>query len=123
MASASTMHTALLRLRCALATENFELKTKQLRRAIQAKFNSGQPRDDRGRWTSDGGQSGNTSGEQPIMSVAARRVSPSVRAMCETQYQLDLIECRLVALPNCYRQAMARLAACQHGDPIPPLNY
>jgi hypothetical protein len=80
MTSLFSMHTALLRLRCAVATANFESRARQLRRAIEAKFDPDQPRDDQGRWTdADTGHAGDL-GDSPdkeanVNDILAKRKS------------------------------------------------
>lgn len=101
---------------------------------IKAGFDPGQPRDDRGRWSGEGG--GGVLVEAPVgndlsasrnrtgvtgatdFSAARRRTSD-----CDAQYERDAVICRLVQTPLCWQQAMTRRAACISGGPIPPLNF
>jgi hypothetical protein len=125
-----SMHTELLRLRCAVATANFELKAKQLHRTIQAKFNLDQPRVPEGspgggQWT-NGGDSESLQ-ERPLATFAAARRRGNSEAFCETQFKLDTLHCNSV-IPTwraavCHRQAMERYANCLSGRQIPPLSY
>lgn len=130
MASSLPMQTHLLRLRYAFAAANFELKAKQLRRAIEAKFNPDQPRvpagsPGGGQWT--GGAEGEGRQEESLATFAAARRRGNSEAFCEAQYKLDMLECELVMPASrravCRGQAMERYANCIAGRQTPPLSY
>jgi hypothetical protein len=95
-----------------------ELKFRKLMHALKAGFDSGQLRDEYGRWT-DGGHTGLSNTPAKI----SRFASYSNSAACNLQYKSDIFHCKMVGLSTCYAQAMVRLVACERGQPIPPLNY
>jgi hypothetical protein len=84
-------------------------------RALAAKFDPSQPRDEIGRWTS----AGTAEAAASVTQIAAR----GTIAECEAQYQKDSAICRIVRTATCWKQAMARRAACVSGYPLPPLNF
>lgn len=55
MSTFAEMKQAFLDLRYEVATVRAELKFRKLMWALKAGFNEDQPRDERGRWTSEGG--------------------------------------------------------------------
>jgi len=109
------IHREAIKLKCDIAAIRADLKFARLTAALKAGFNPDQARDERGRW-SDGGA---TSAESANNRFAAR----GNEAECEAQYKLDSAICRLVQTNLCWRQAMARRAACISGYPLPPLNF
>jgi hypothetical protein len=125
-----SMHAELLRLRCAVAAANFELKAKQLHRAIQAKFNPDQPRvpagsPGGGQWASGGGNHSEQDG--PLVSFAAARRRGQSEAFCWNQLTIDNLLCSSLMPASrreiCRAQAKQRYAACITGSQIPPLSY
>lgn len=104
-----------IKLKCDVAAIRADLRFARLMAALKAGFNPEQVRDELGRW-SDGGA---TSSENADNRFAAR----GNEAECEAQYKLNSVICRLVQTNLCWRQAMARRAACISGYPLPPLNF
>lgn len=88
---------------------------------LGCKFDSDQPRDERGRWVETGASDDENAGLPTLMAAARRR--RGVEAECKLQYDLDIFQCKMVGLPGCFAQAMERWSACMAGRPIPPLNY
>ena len=84
------------------------------------KFDPDQPRDEIGRWTDGANATGSTASSDPINAFAAMRGNEEE---CEAQYERDSLTCRLVQSMSCWRQAMARRAACVAGAPLPPFIW
>jgi hypothetical protein len=123
--------------RCELDAVKRELQERK------AGFDANQPRvpagnPDGGQWTRSDGAPGpqytdaGRFSDPLVMSdanledrvrVAIRRISPTLEAECEAQYQRDIFQCKMVGLRACYAQAMLRLSNCLTGRPVPPLNY
>ena len=49
------------------------------------------------------------------------------RAICDTQYESDMFQCKFVASTRsrraCEEQAMVRYVSCLKDQPLPPHNY
>jgi hypothetical protein len=100
----------LSRIRYEISAIRVELKFRKFIRALEAKFDPDQPRDDDGRWTVTGtGQ----------VDLAAR----GNEAECDLQYKRDTVICNLVRTPLCWTQAAERYAACLAGRHIPQLRF
>jgi hypothetical protein len=89
------------------------------------KFDPNQPRivagnPNGGQWTSQSDSA--DPGDAQVRFILSAGRTPS-EAECDAQYERDLEICRIVHSPICYRQAMARLAACGTGRPLPPLTF
>jgi hypothetical protein len=116
----------------------------------ERKYSPEQPRDDHGRWTSEGGGEGSGSapqgtGTEPmvgsgrndprILSDAtpdnsyrpgtqfAARISPQREAECEEQYRLDTFICNTVRTRSCWSQANFRRSQCLIGGYVPPIYH
>lgn len=109
-----------------------KLATLQLKAAIirvinVVKYSPDQPRvaaggDGAGQWTS-GGASGEAETGDGGISAGLLAIASRLRAICEKQYEQDVLHCRMSGLSSCYAQAMVRRVACERGFTIPPLNY
>lgn len=75
-----------------------------------------------GRWTSDGSAKDQTSISYPQFRELLRQTSMT-QDECDEMHRRELIVCKFTGIPACYAQAMVRLAACERGHPIPPLNF
>jgi hypothetical protein len=111
------IHRQAIKLKCEVAAIRAGLKFAKLTAALKAGFNPDQARDEFGRW-SDGGASSSEN-----QNADSRFAAKGNEAACEKQYKLDSAICRLVQTNLCWRQAMARRAACISGYPLPPLNF
>jgi len=107
----------IVRLKDEMSIVRADLKFRKLKHAIKAGFNANQPRDDHGRWSNGAGDM--SAGAFADQQFAAK----GTEAECEAQYKLDSAICRIVQSALCWRQAMARRAACVSGYPLPPLNF
>jgi hypothetical protein len=95
-------------------------------RAALRKYSPDQPRvpagnRDGGQWTSGGKAGESRANNEANVGVADR--SQLSEEECDFQFERDLAVCRVVRIPACYGQAMARYAACRNGRPIPPFNF
>ena len=116
----------LFRLSTSVRASNVGLRLKQLARAVEAHFDSNQPRvpagnPGGGQWTDTG--AGRSTGTAAVFSGGMRRISTDLQDRCWSQYMRDVFQCRMVGLASCYQQAALRHANCLAELPIPPLNY
>lgn len=95
------------------------------------KYDPNQPRVPQGQGSQSGQWTGGKSNAAASSTDAGSAVSdhPEIAAtsgmdaICEAQYQRDLVRCRGAGKASCYAQAAQRYAACLVGKQIPPLNF
>jgi len=106
------------RMRMYAAANDFRVRAVRLARLF-TKYSPDQPRAPAGR--PDGGQ------WVPWNRLIASPFDGPGRAICDTQYESDVFQCKFVASARsrraCEEQAMVRYVSCLKDQPLPPHNY